>query len=254
MERNRDARETPEVVLDFQGLLRSGIVSFARGADCVVGLSNSREGASMFCDQIVPVNSEAHAVDQNLAMVRALGVSFSAEDVQFPLPGGEPLALESSGSVPSRFILLHPWSRGEGKSLSPAVLQAFCDALRELPVLIVGMHASPPPLGGSHVVDLTNKTSLPQLLWLMRRAAACISVDSGPMHMAAAVNPRTLGIHTWSDPRKVGPYPASAWVWKAGRIAHRGDFNSAECAVSRAVAEADARGMADFVFRTMLAA
>lgn len=252
-QRNRDERETPEIVLDFQGLLRSGIVSFARGADCVVGLSNSREGASRFCDIVVPVDAGAHAVDQNLSMVRALGLSCSAEDVHFPLPGGEPLSPVADAALPTRFILLHPWSRGEGKSLSPAVLQAFCDALRALPVIIVGMRASPPLVAGAHVMDLTNQTSLAQLLWLMRRAAACISVDSGPMHLAAAVNSRTLGIHTWSDPRKVGPYPAGAWVWKAGRIARRGEFSPGECGSSRAVAEEDARIMADFVFRTMLA-
>ena len=258
--RNRDDRQTPEIVLDFQGLLRSGIVSFARGADCVVGMSNSREGASKFCDHIAAVDASAHAVDQNLSMIRALGVSFSAEEVKFPLPDGEPFELpiqaaaasESPRSLPPRFLLLHPWSRGAGKSLSHGVLQAFCDALRGIPVIIVGVHPSPPAIAGAHVTDLTNKTSLAQLLWLMRRAAACISVDSGPMHMAVAVNPRTLGIHTWSDPRKVGPYPASAWVWKAGRIAHRRELAPGECVLATAVTEADARAMADFVFRVML--
>lgn len=263
--RNRDERQAPEIVLDFQGLLRSGIVSFARGADCVVGLSNSREGASKFCDHIVALEASAHAVDQNLAMIRALGVRFSPEDVQFPLPDGEPFDFASRTgaagdtehsapgiSLPPRFLLLHPWSRGEGKSLSFAVLQAFCDSARELPVIIVGRHTSPPAITGAHVMDLTNKTSLAQLLSVMRRAAACISVDSGPMHIAAAVNPRTLGIHTWSDPRKVGPYPASAWVWKAGRIAHRSELAPGECLLATAVTEADARAMADFVLRVML--
>ena len=45
----------------------------------------------------------------------------------------------------------------------------------------------------------------------------------------AAVNPRTLGLYTWSDPRKVGPYPATADVWKAGRIAKRSAFSAEEC-------------------------
>jgi heptosyltransferase I len=43
-------------------------------------------------------------------------------------------------------------------------------------------------------------------------------VDSGPMHIAAATNPRMLSIHTWSDPRLVGPFSEDAWIWQGGQI------------------------------------
>src|SRR2546422_1493547 len=52
---------------------------------------------------------------------------------------------------------------------------------------------------------------------LFRSARFVVSVDSGPMHIAAAVNGRLLSIHTWTDPRRVGPYNPNAWVWKNGR-------------------------------------
>jgi ADP-heptose:LPS heptosyltransferase len=39
-------------------------------------------------------------------------------------------------------------------------------------------------------------------------------VDSGPMHIAAALTSRLLAIHTWSDPAKVGPNRPEAWIWK----------------------------------------
>ena len=35
-----------------------------------------------------------------------------------------------------------------------------------------------------------------------------------PMHLAAGVTDKLIGIHTWSDPCKVGPYRAGATVWK----------------------------------------
>ena len=53
---------------------------------------------------------------------------------------------------------------------------------------------------------------------LLRRARFVVSVDSGPMHLAAAVTGDLLGIHTWTDPRKVGPHNEASWVWKAGAI------------------------------------
>ena len=172
-ERNRDEREVPEIVLDFQGLFRSGLISTSRGADRVIGLSNSREGAAKFCDHIVAVDPAAHAVDQNLAMAPALGVSFSPEDVVFPLPQGEPLPRTGGVALDDgNFILIHPWSRGEGKSLTAPVLQALCDCLPGQHVVIVGVQAARRAPSGARVTDLTNQTSLAQLLWLMRRAQA----------------------------------------------------------------------------------
>jgi heptosyltransferase I len=82
---------------------------------------------------------------------------------------------------------------------------------------------------------------------VLRRARFCISVDSGPMHIAAAVNDRTLGLHTWSDPRRVGPYNPRAWVWKAGRIARRTDFSDAECRAETTISAAAGREIAAFV-------
>jgi hypothetical protein len=38
------------------------------------------------------------------------------------------------------------------------------------------------------------------------------------MHIAAAINPRMLSIHTWSDPRLVGPFSHDAWIWQGGEI------------------------------------
>jgi heptosyltransferase I len=246
---NREPRETPEIVLDFQGLLRSGMVSFARGSDVVVGLSNSREGAAGFHDHIVDVGAHDHAVDKNLEMARALGIEVDAEEVKFPLPeGGAPEGFDPL--VP--YIVLHPFSRGAGKSLSPEVLHTLGECLSGARVVIVGVSKETAAIQGPQVVDVTNRTSLPELIWLMRRAQACVSVDSGPMHIAAAVNKRTLGIHHWSDPRKVGPHPPSAWVWKAGRIAHRGDFSPEDCAAQTVTHVADARRLADFILGTLV--
>jgi ADP-heptose:LPS heptosyltransferase len=38
------------------------------------------------------------------------------------------------------------------------------------------------------------------------------------MHIAAAVTDKLLSIHTWTDPRRVGPYNSDAWIWKHGSL------------------------------------
>jgi ADP-heptose:LPS heptosyltransferase len=74
---------------------------------------------------------------------------------------------------------------------------------------------------------VTNQTTLLQLMWLIRRARWVASVDSGPMHIAAAVTPRLVSIHSWTDPRRVGPYNADAWVWKNGELIRVGELANA---------------------------
>ncbi len=247
---NKLPRQMPEIALDLQGLLRSGILSFSRGSDCVIGLSDSREGASRFHDHVVAVDPAAHAVERCLAMVRALGIGFSAEDVVFELPEGcQPEGFDSS----QPFVLLHPHARGQGKALGAAALQTLCDCLAGARLVLVGMAADPAAPQRPGIVDLTNRTSLPELVWLMRNARACVSSDSGPLHIAAAVNDRTLGLHTWSDPCRVGPWNPRAWVWKAGRIAHRTEFSESERASRRIIEEPDARRIADFILGSLAA-
>ena len=233
-------REDPELILDFQGLFRSAMIAKARGSRPIIGLSDAREGASLFYDATIPVDPAAHAVDRYLCLPAALGVNRGPGPLPWPLPEGTAPAVDLSED----YILIHPWSRGEGKSMPADALARFIEVLAPRPVVLVGMTQEPVDSLPHHVTSLVNQTSLAQLIWLMRNAAWNISVDSGPMHIAAAVNPKTLGIHTWSDPRKVGPYSEEALVWKAGRIAHRHEFTALECQSERPFAKADVAAVA----------
>ena len=90
-------RELPELVLDFQGLLRSGLIAKTRGSGPVIGLSDAREGAHRFHDHVVPVDSGAHAVDRYLTLVRALGVAVDAQgNVYVAHPAGKAVQVVNS--------------------------------------------------------------------------------------------------------------------------------------------------------------
>lgn len=234
----------PEIVLDFQGLFRSGVLARASGSRPVIGLSDSREGSRFFHDRILPVDPAAHAVDRYLSVPRAFGIQVDADSLRFPLAPG---CLPAGWPQRDDLIVVHPWSRGAGKSLSPEALQALCDALAPRPVVLVGMTDEKSRPQGGHIIDFSHRTHLAELVACLRSARWVVSVDSGPMHIAAAVNDRTLGIHTWSDPRKVGPYNPRAWVWKVGRIAHRADFSDLEARAECEVTPKAARRIGEWV-------
>ncbi len=241
------SRDGPEIVLDFQGLFRSAMLSRASGSRPIIGLSDSREGARFFHDHIISVNAADHAVDRYLALPRAFGIEVNKDTLSFPLASGQ--APKDWPQCDDR-IVIHPWSRGVGKSLSNEALQALCDSLSPQPIVLVGMSDDQTRPVGAHITDFSHRTSLVELIWVLRTARWVISVDSGPMHIAAAVNDQTLGLHTWSDPRKVGPYNPRAWVWKAGRIAHRQEFTPTEATTEAQINPAAARQIGQFVLRS----
>ena len=134
-----------------------------------------------------------------------------------PLPDGD--APTVAADYPrDGFILLHPFARGTGKSLDGRQVEAICRRLAPRRVVLVGRRGDARFAVPEAVVDLLDVTSLSHLIWLMRRAACVVSVDSGPSHLAAALGRPLVAIHTWSDPRRVGPYRDDAWVWKNGRL------------------------------------
>jgi heptosyltransferase-1 len=147
------------------------------------------------------------------------------------------------------FLVLHPFARGGGKSLSNAVIESFCRALAPTRVVLVGKTSRgiKPP---DNCVNLANQTTLLQLIWLLRGAQFTISVDSGPMHIAAAISSRLVSIHTWSDPRRVGPYNADAWVWKNGQLLRAGELAEAKLKKGRRFTEADVPGIVELVARS----
>ena len=222
--RERIAGLHPDLALDFQGLLRTAFIGRAARARKFAGMNDAREGARWLYDEVVPVPvGTPHSVERYLALSDKITVEAgcapseaSPESLPYPLPDGE--APTSVQSLASGYILLHPFARGADKSLAPAQVQTICAALSPRQVVVIGQAPGPaihlPPNG----LNLLNQTSIPQLLWLIRQAAFVISVDSGPAHLAAALHKRMVAVHTWSDPRRVGPYFPDAWVLKNGEL------------------------------------
>jgi heptosyltransferase-1 len=218
----RKTRETrPDLALDFQGTLASIFIGKISGAKEVFGIRRGRAGTSWFYDRVAQVDRRGHAVERYLKLAECAGATVG-ESLRCQIPSGDPLPRFDAHPP---FVLLHPFARGQDKSLSNAVIEEFCRALAPTRVVIIGQshrRMNTP----ENCIDLTRQTSLLQLIWLIRVARFVVSVESGPMHIAAAVNPNLLSIHTWSDPSRVGPYNPDALVWKHGQLVRVGELET----------------------------
>jgi ADP-heptose:LPS heptosyltransferase len=184
-------------------------------------MSTAIVGASWLYDRVARVDRHGHPVERYLKLAECAGARIG-ESLRCSVPSGDPLP--RFDAYPP-FVLLHPFARGQDKSLSNTVIDEFCRSLAPTRVVVVGQshrRINTP----ENCVDLTRQTSLLQLIWLIRVARFVVSVESGPMHIAAALTGNLLSIHTWTNPHRIGPYNPDAWVWKHGQLARVGELET----------------------------
>jgi ADP-heptose:LPS heptosyltransferase len=236
----------PDVALDLQGLLRSALMARLSRARRSIGMTDAREGSRWLYHEVASVRHGEHAVRRYLRILEVLDLP-RVEKPVFPLPPGTPLG---ASFLNPNFILFHPFARGRGKSLEQEHVMEFCSTVRPLAVIVAGVGKIRTALP-DNAINLLNQTTIRQMIWMVRAAAFVVSVDSGPMHLAAAINPKTLSIHTWSDPRLVGPFSNTAWIWQGGEI-RRQQLEAASLPPARRPKIGDISQIANFVKRLVL--
>lgn len=195
-----------EAAIDFQGLIKSAAVARASGADQVYGFSETRErAAGMFYSRRIEAVS-AHVVDRNLELARAAGGAEASAPVHVPEGARE-------GSLPDKpFVLANPLA-GWGSKQWP--IENFIELgrlVRSAGFELVLNHWAPIAAGDLPV----HVSGLRGLIWATRRAVAVVGLDSGPLHLAAALGKPGVAIFGPTDPARNGPYGGTITVLRAG--------------------------------------
>lgn len=219
-----------DLVVDFQGLFRSGLLGRLTGAKRRVGFAQAREGAPWFYTHHVrlPKQSQVkwrlldvHAVDRNLAIAGFLGATTPnpifylprlAEDERF-IDG---LLQEAKVASDEHLIALAPWSRSTLKSWPLArFIEVAQDALKvpSVRVVVVGGPSDKGfadqfcSLESQGLVNLVGKLSLRQLPVLLSRMKLVVGNDSSLIHLAAGVEVPVLALFGPTHSKATGPYP-----------------------------------------------
>lgn len=206
----RELRRRPYThILDFQGLLKSAILARLARAPVRLGPAHEREGARWFYTATAgPRRPRRHAVDEALDLTARLGLPRGTP--QFPV-AFPPVACPE----PPPRVALVPCSRWPTKNWAPERFAEVGRALRAefgAALFLVGGPADRDAcarlaagLGGA-ARDCSGRTSLEELGGLLQAMDLVVSVDSGPMHMAAALGRPVLAVFGATDPARTGPY------------------------------------------------
>jgi lipopolysaccharide heptosyltransferase II len=108
------------------------------------------------------------------------------------------------------FAVLMPGANWDTKRWDPAKFEALATPLRERFGLQSVVAGGPDTIDLARQIpsalNLAGKTNLPQLVALLQRASLVIANDSGPMHIAAALNRPLVTIFGPTNPIRTGPY------------------------------------------------
>jgi lipopolysaccharide heptosyltransferase I len=209
-----------DLVIDLQGLLRSGLLTAASGARRRVGLSSAREGSAWFYTDVLPVCDfhAIHAVDRYWLAAEALGVGDTPKLFRVPVAEeAQQWARQAVRDCPRPWLVLGIGSRWVTKRWLPrhfAALARRAQARFGGTALFVG-GADETPLAEATARELTGpardftgKTALPQLAALLSLADVMIANDTGPLHLAAALGRPVVAPYTCTKVLLNGPYGA----------------------------------------------
>jgi lipopolysaccharide heptosyltransferase I len=209
----------PDVTLDLQGLLKSGIAAWLSGATVRIGPArpDAREGSWLAATHRVPLRA-THVVERNCELLAPLGIH--AQPVDFAMPHWPVSRLRmqqwlGSQRLPQRPVILNPGAGWKSKLWPLDRFAAAARGIRRLhgqPAIVVWGGDAERTAAERIVADaaggaiMAPATSLQDLGELCRLAGLFISSDTGPLHLAAAVGTPCVGLFGPVPAGRNGPY------------------------------------------------
>ena len=212
-----------DLFLDFGPWCRlNAIIAICSGAEFIAGFRTSAQARHFGYDLVVDHSEHAHELENHRGLVRALGIL----PVHPPRLRCEELESQKVYDLSKRFAVFHLWPGGSAAKLKEwavgrwiALAEDF--AADRYDVAFTGA-ASQRALNDSVIAEVRPSlrprmrnaagTSLRETLRLVSRAELVVSVDTGVMHMAAAVGVPLVALHGPSSPQRWGPVSENALV------------------------------------------
>jgi heptosyltransferase I len=241
-----------DLVVDMHGQFRTAVFALATGAPVRVGFDRprarvwdasprtfsaearkhawqgAREGSWLAYTHHIPVPTlDRHAVDRYLNVGPILGFEDGPPDFSFPIPQAAGARVEAllqrHGIAGAKLVTLAPgtvwetkhWGSDKFAEVARHFLQqGFAVALmgtrRERVVCEEVARLAP------GAVDVAGETTLTELAALVRRSAISVTNDSGPMHLAVALDRPVVSVFGPTDPVWIGPYGRADAALRAG--------------------------------------
>ena len=229
-----------DLVIDLHGQMRSALMTFATGAPVRIGFgrpvrrarsttehhvlrnvprhgwTGAREGSWVAYSHHIPIPTlDVHAIDRYLWLTPILGLDDSPIDSRIYLSAEIEAAAQRflEHNALHRFVAVVPGTTWETKHWYP---ERFAEVARWLKTRGFGILV----LGRKHdrlrceqivklcggAIDCSGRTTPAELAAIVKRAAVCVTNDSGAMHLAIALDRPVVSVFGPTNPVQTGPY------------------------------------------------
>ena len=213
-----------DVAIDLQGAVRSAVLARLAKPRAVYGTADPRESPASLLYTRKVVARGRHVIEQNLSLVEALtGNSRERTPVQLPRDARAELRIARRlGELDiDSFALLNP---GAGWGAKRWPVERYGHVARGLAGLglrsiinygpgeeQLAQDASAASGGSAQAMNCT----ISELIALTRRARLFVGGDTGPLHLASALQVPVVGIYGPTDPARNGPYGTGCIVLRS---------------------------------------
>jgi heptosyltransferase I len=219
-----------DLCVDMQGSIRSAMVGRLAGASIFAGAAKPREApATWWYKQKIRL-SATHVVEQGSELLGvAVGESLSPAKVTLPVdPVAEQWCDALLAGVAKRFAMIAPTAGWGAKRWPAERYGAVAAALGRAGFRTLVNAESSQDEAGVQVVKASGGAatlvpcSVGQMIALVRRAGVVIAGDTGPLHLAAALERPVVGLFGPTDPARNGPYGTQSRVLRhsSSRVDH----------------------------------
>jgi lipopolysaccharide heptosyltransferase I len=210
-----------DLVIDLQGLLRSGLTTLLSGAPRRVGFSNARELAPAFYNERIDCSwAKEHAVTRYLKIASALGCADGPVEFVFGVDDEDRKYIQSLIPAETEYAVLLPGTNWDTKRWPVARYAGLAKLIKErfgLETVTAGASVDKKLAAEiASTFDLTGKTSLRQIVALLERAKLVVGNDTGPLHIAAGMGVPLVALYGPTDPVRTGPYGREESVLQIG--------------------------------------
>jgi lipopolysaccharide heptosyltransferase I len=211
-----------DAALDLQGLLKSAVLARLSGARRVIGFGRQhlREelARAFYTETSGPAASaNPHIIQKNLSLLASLGVAATSVDFALATPhSGVVLEVRRRLGIQADapFAVLNPGAAWPNKRWPASSFGEVAAALRDrhgLRSLVIwgpGEESIARAIVAASLgaAEVSTRTSIGELLQIVKAATVMVSGDTGPLHLAAASATPIVGIYGPTNPARNGPW------------------------------------------------
>ena len=209
-----------QLAADFQGAMKSAIVTRAARAQLAIGMEDPRERPSRLFYQRRVLTKGTHVVEQYHLLAQATGgKGLPLIRPEFPYDHkAEANIAKELGNVAGNLVILNPGA-GWGAKQWPAAKYGIVAKALAADGMKPIINFSPAERDLAFQVEAGSEgraspmaSSIGELIALTRRACLFIGGDTGPMHLAAALGVPVVALFGPTDPARNGPYGTKSVV------------------------------------------